>query len=232
MHLGFYCSHETRWQTERCCRWNGSLLSSSYTADCSSDPVTISLQAGWAVTPASGPTGQSECFRAGSRWPSWCHTDSQSDFNCPGLSLAQWAWIAGLKIGPEEEGDLVYSNDLTRRIPLYAAIKRQQSKPLRGRHRRWWDFTGPLSLSLSPLSRQPLWLTVSTAALTAHSHSHTPLHMQTRSSPGHDSSLGDSSECAALTSVDSTVCHALSTSVCAVVRLDRSQISSALHKHP
>lgn len=209
--------------------------------------MTISLQAGWAVTPASGPTGQSECYRAGSRWPSWCHTDSQIGFNCQGWSLAQWVCggrgtpgVAGLKIEPDEERrDLTHLNGHAQRISLshpwthtHRHIKLTQSKSLQGcvwRQRRWRDFTRGLAL----LSCLPLWLTVSTAMLTAHSlslthtrkqththtHRNTIAHPDSLSSSGHDC---QSSECAALTSVDRTVCHALSTSVCAVRGLDVS----------
>lgn len=113
-----HCHTQQRYQSNRF------LLSCA--ADCSSDLVTISLQAGWAVTPASGPTGQSECYRAGSRWPSWCHTDSQIGFNCQGWSLAQWVcggrgtlWVAGLKIGPDDVcRDLIHLNDHAQRISL------------------------------------------------------------------------------------------------------------------
>lgn len=87
--LCLYSTSET-WALAAFCQKNRFLLILSCTADCSLDLLTISLQAGWAVTPASGPTGQSECYRAGSRWPSWCHTDSQIGFNCYGWSLAQW----------------------------------------------------------------------------------------------------------------------------------------------
>lgn len=91
-----------------------------------SDPVTISPQAGWAVTPASGPTGRSECYRAGSRWPFWCHTDSQIGFNCQGWSLAQWVcggrgppWVAGPKIEPDEERcDLTHTDSHAQHIFL------------------------------------------------------------------------------------------------------------------
>lgn len=95
-----------------------------YTLDWSLDPVTISLRAGWAVTPASGPTGRRERYRAGSRWPSWCHTESQIGFNCQGRSLAQWVcggrgtpWVAGLKIGPDEDHcDLIRSSEHSQHI--------------------------------------------------------------------------------------------------------------------
>lgn len=61
---------------------------------------------------------------------------------------------------------------------------------------------------------------------------HTHTRMDSLSSPGHDSVPSDSSECAALTSLDSTVCHAVPTSVCAVWEVDCSQISSALQQEP
>lgn len=47
----------------------------------------------------------------------------------------------------------------------------------------------------------------------------THTHAQTLSSPGHDCVLSDSSECAPLTSVYSSVCLVLSTSACVVIEL-------------
>lgn len=153
------------------------------------DPVTIPPQAGWAVTPASDSTGQSECYRAGSRWPSWCHTDSQIGFNCQGCWLSQWLcggqgtpWVAVPKI--EEHCDLTHFIGHAQRI-FFSCSRTQGHKTctIKDSSRlhaaaKKVDFTQVLSLFLS-------------ASLTHCLHRktvYTLSHKQTLSSLGYDSS--------------------------------------------
>lgn len=208
------------------------------------------------MTPASGPTGQNECYRAGSRWPSWCHTDSQIGFNCQGWSFAQWVcggqgtpWVAGLKIGPDEERcDFIHLNDHAQHIFLSHTqtlahthghktdkIKDSSRLPMKAKEVGRL-YHGPLSGFLSASLTHCLHSNADCAHAHTHTLSHAHYHIDLHApshisltSPGHDFVPRDSSACAALTSVDSTVCHALSMSACAVIKLDCSQISCVLY---